>query len=377
MATLHLRSFFAWSASLLSWWPILDASSGPKLVVGFPSSLGTILPPLVRSDIIPTRDLVDGHRIPLTGIGMCCRETARGDPATQSIVEYLELGGRHIDTAVLYQNHEEIGRGMQQWMQSKLDEPGGGAGVEQNQELVKNLRRQLFLTSKIWSDKFGYENTYRTVKKSLLELQTEYLDLVLLHVSGEQGFNGDKDPSCVDIASDGRPDWELCRHASWAALEVLKDEGFIRSIGVSNWDVPKIERLHRHSKHRVAVNQLELHPWYPQREMLDFANQQKIVLTAYGSMGSTRLSKQIVTQHVFQQLAEQVGRNITSGQILLRWAVQKGVVVIPGTANPKHMQENLDLFSFSLSDDQMAFLDSIADTNEAMHLYNHRPDLIL
>eukprot|EP00392_Amoebophrya_sp_AT5.2_P008226 g8245.t1 len=335
---------------------------------------------------IPTVDLIDGNRMPLTGIGMCCRPTtAAGPAATQSVIDYLNLGGRHIDTAVLYQNHEQIGAGIKQWL---------GNTTAQTGFAETDLRREIFLTTKVWSDKFGFQNTYDTVRWSLDELQVDYVDLVLLHVSGERAWQGaEKDPVCLTKAhGDQRPHWEHCRFASWKALELLKDEGYVRSIGVSNWDEPKIDALHAVSKHRVAVNQLELHPWYPQKSMREFAKREKIILTAYGSMGSNRMSKQIVEQEAFKKLAEQVeaeaedetsstsskhfsGAGISSGQILLRWAVQEGIVVIPGTGNVEHMRQNLEIFRFRLSDDQMEFLNS--QVGDEMHLYNHRPDLIL
>ncbi|CAD7931171.1 unnamed protein product [Amoebophrya sp. A25] len=318
-----------------------------------------------RQFAIPSFDLVDGNRMPITGIGMCCRESAKGDAARQTVVDYLNFGGRHIDTAVLYQNHVEIGQGIREWIGNNTGSRSAG-----------DLRREIFLTTKVWSDKFGFERSYRSVKNALSELGVDYVDLVLLHVSGEQG-GPDAGPDCVEESAEypGAGNWSLCRRASWAALETLKDEGAVRSIGVSNWDIPKMEALHAVSKYRIAVNQVELHPWYPQRELLAWSKKNKVVVTAYGSMGSQRLAKQILSQDAFTSLSQP--RNLQVGQILLRWAVQKGVVVIPGTANPVHMEQNLDLFGFELGEEEMAVLDGIADTNEPIHIYGHRPDLIL
>merc|ERR550514_1088900 len=133
--------------------------------------------------------------------------------------------------------------------------------------------------------------------------------------------------------------------------------------------------LIRTTAHGPAVNQIELHPWFPNKELVDFCHQHGIVLTAYGSMGSSRMASQITAQQILQQIGQKYGK--TAGQVLLRWAVQNNVTVIPGTGNPKHMQENLELFDFALDPGEMHFLDTGIPEDQRMHLYGHSPETIL
>ena len=245
-------------------------------------------------------------------------------------------------------------------------------------------RQQIFITTKIWPHEFGFENTYAAVVHSLVELQVDYLDLVLLHKAGmEKGRSNElkEIPSCALPTTEGANshNWRLCRAGSWAALEHLKATGVIRSIGVSNFDTEKLKELETYARFPPAVNQFELHPWnWPmQKYLVEYCNEKKIAVTAFASLGSPAESNvQLAAQHeTVKAIGEQYGRS--SHQTLLRWAIQKGVAVIPGTSNLHHMEANLDpLFDFELQPREMQFLDNISD-GHVVYLHSHDPKNII
>lgn len=280
--------------------------------------------------------------MPISGLGMCCRPGASGDAARQAVLDYLVMGGRHIDDAELYSNHREVGEGIRDAMERGIP------------------RSEIFLTTKLVPDNFGFEATLARVPEMLKELGLEYIDLLLLHWAGF--------PEGADCG-----DPRACRQETWMALQRLKAKGLVKHLGVSNFGSRQMKELNDLRGAPVEVNQLEFHPFAPlvHVDTVNWCHQNGIAVTAYGSMGSSKMAEQMTTQDALTQIGKQHGK--TAGQVLLQWAVGKNVSVIPGTSNPKHMAENLRTFDFSLSDEQYAALDGVPESGRMLH-FNHWPD---
>jgi len=279
--------------------------------------------------------------MPMAGVGLCCRPSASGDAVRKGVFDFLMLGGRHLDTAQLYGNHREVGQGMLEAMAN---------GVP---------REEIFLTTKIWADDFGFEKAAAWVPRMLSELGVEYVDLVLLHLPKNDG------QAC------GSP--KQCRQETWLALQRFQRAGQIRSLGVSNFGPRQMQEIFDMGGAPVTVNQLEYHPWVPSvhRETVEWCHQKGVAVTAYGSMGSNNYAPQITAQGALQQMGEMHRKS--AGQVLLRWAIEHNVSVIPGTSNPKHQLENLQIFDFKLGGQEMGMLDHIPESDRMLH-FGHTPD---
>lgn len=278
----------------------------------------------------------------MAGLGLCCRPSAKGDAVRQSVVDYIVMGGRHLDDAAIYDNHYEVGLGIRQAI---------ALGVP---------RDQIFLTTKIWHQSYGFESADAWVPSVLQELGLDYIDLVLLHTASFLDGAGCADP-------------KACRQETWLALQRARRRGQIRHLGVSNFGPRQMQELLALGGAPIAVNQLEYHPWVPKvhRDTVAWCHERGIAVTAYGSMGSSGSAAEVLSQDALRQLGERHGK--TAGQVLLRWAVQKNVSVIPGTGNPVHMAENLRVFDFELSSEEVALLDSVPEEGRMVH-FGHWPD---
>ncbi|NGX55118.1 MAG: putative oxidoreductase [Chlamydiae bacterium] len=242
--------------------------------------------------------------MPLLGIGTW---ELRGKPCERAVRTALEIGYRHIDTAHLYDNHKDIREAMRGFP-----------------------REQLFLTSKFLPSHLENETIAKSCDRALQELGIDYLDLFLIHY----------------------PDRELPMKPMAQELERLKEKGKIRAWGVSNFTV-------RHLKDMLewgfspAANQVEFHPYLYQRELLEYCNKQNIRLIAYRSLGKGAL----VADPLVEQIAESHGKTIT--QILLRWAIEKEIPVIPKASSKKHLEENFAIFDFKLKKADVEKLDTL------------------
>lgn len=290
--------------------------------------------------------LLGGGSMPMAGLGLCCRPTAAGDAVRQAVLDYLVMGGRHLDDATVYTNHREVGLGVRQALE---------LGVP---------RSEIFLTTKIPGGELGFEAAVAWLARTLEELGLDYIDLVLLHEATAR--------DSLECRTRGQSP-QGCRQETWLALQRARGQGHIRHLGVSNFGPRQVKELQALGGAPVEVNQIEYHPWVPALNMATAAwcHGQGIVVTAYGSMGSSRMADQVTAQGALVEMGRQRGK--TSGQILLRWAVQKNVTVIPGTSNPKHMAENLGIFDFDLTDEEMGMLDAIP-TEQRMQHWGHVPD---
>jgi diketogulonate reductase-like aldo/keto reductase len=251
--------------------------------------------------------LNDGGRMPWIGLG--AYRIAAGASCMRAVSHALSVGYRHIDTAALYGNEADVGRAVRE------------SGIP---------REQLFVVTKLWNSDQGYASAIRACEASLSLLGLDYIDLYLIH-------------------------WPEPRKRldSWRALVELRRQGRCRSIGVSNYTIAHLEELLARSDVVPSVNQVEFSPFLYQRELLEFCRARGIQLEAYCPL--TRGEK--LGDPALGAVARRHGKS--TAQVLLRWALQHRVVVIPKSARPARIEENADLFDFSLTGRDMAALDAL------------------
>lgn len=276
--------------------------------------------------------------LPLVGFGTYY---IANDDAQSVVIEALKQGYRHIDTAHVYQNEEGIGQALQYAMKE-----------------MKIKRDELFITTKLWPGNLAwgdapknFEETVQAFKTSLDKLQLEYIDLYLIHAPFAQ---------------------EL-RIEQWKALVALKNEGKIKHIGVSNYNIMHLEEIKATGLPMPEVNQIELHPWTQKEVLRNYMEKEGILPIAYSSLVPLSSWRDSAEQDsaktdelaqeraedtaLFQHIATQHG--VSEAQVLLRWAVQQGIPVIPKSMHANRMAQNLDLFSFSLTNEEMIALKSL------------------
>lgn len=277
--------------------------------------------------------LNDGNSIPALGLGTW---QIPGNSA-ETLVTYAleEAKYRHIDCAAIYGNEKEIGQAFGKAF-------GGG----------KVKREDVFVTSKLWNTEHHPDNVEKACRKTLKDLQLEYLDLYLIHWGIAFQPNGDPEP-----IRDGRVVTQpVSIRETWEAMERLVEKGLVKSIGVSNFTVTMLVDLLTYAKIKPAVNQIELHPYLPQTALVDFCKRHDILSVAYSPLVHGGLDD--FNHGVVGELAKKYDK--TPVQILLNWAVSRGTVTIPKTADPRKLDENIDIFDFELTraeQDQIAALD--------------------
>jgi 2,5-diketo-D-gluconate reductase A len=253
----------------------------------------------------PTLSLDDGAMIPQLGLGLY--KVPAGD-AEALCRTAIDLGYRHLDTAAFYANEAEVGRAVR---------------------TAPVPREELFVTSKVWKDDNGFDTTLRAFDASMARFGFETLDLFLIHWPV---------PS-TDLYVD-----------TWRALARLQEEGRVRSIGVANFHPHHIERLIAETGVAPVVNQVELHPWLPQAAVREFDAARGIRTEAWSPLARGR----VLGTPLLDDLADKHGR--TPAQVVLRWHVELGNIVIPKASSPERLRENLDVFDFALDDDDLAAL---------------------
>jgi 2,5-diketo-D-gluconate reductase A len=251
---------------------------------------------------VPSLTLHDGVEIPQLGFGVFQVPPEE----TQETVELaLDMGYRHVDTAAAYRN-----------------ERGVGAAIA-----VSGLPREdVFVTTKLWNSQQGYDSTLSAFEGSLARLGSEYVDLYLIHwpVPTEDRF--------VD---------------TWRAFERIHEEGLVRTIGVSNFRAEDLERLEQEAETRPTVNQVELHPRLQQRDLRDWHVEHGIATEAWSPLAQGKL----LSDATIAEIAERHGK--TPAQAILRWHLQIGNVVIPKSVTPQRIGENIDVFDFELSEEDL------------------------
>jgi methylglyoxal/glyoxal reductase len=259
--------------------------------------------------ITSTRRLNSGQEIPALGLGVYQTPAGR---ATQEAVKFaLKVGYRHIDTASLYGNEEDVGRGVRD------------SGVP---------REQVFVTTKLWNSDHGYDSALSACAKSLRRLGLDYIDLYLIHW----------------------PVTEL-RGETWKALVELQRQGSCRAIGVSNYTVRHLQELLDSSEVTPAVNQVEFNPFLYQQELLRFCNDKGIQLEAYSPLTRGHKLRHPTVLDVAKRYSK------SPAQIMIRWSLQHGLVVIPKSARPERIKENSEVFDFEISSADMSRLDSLSE----------------
>ena len=260
---------------------------------------------------------------PMVGLGTW--QAPKGQ-VRDAVKAALETGYVHLDCAAAYANEDEVGEAL---------EDAFARGVA--------TRADLFVTSKLWNDRRRPEDVRAGLLQTLKDLRLEYLDLYLIHwpVCWRRGtlMQDDADASILEC---------------WRELERCVDEGLIRSIGVSNFSRPKLEELIRDARVKPAVNQIESHPLLPNTELVRWCQSNDIAVTAYSPLAQ---GGAVFTDSTVTSIADKHG--VTPAQVLLRWNVERGVVVIPKSVTPKRIAQNAEVFGFGLDDDDMRRMESL------------------
>lgn len=267
--------------------------------------------------------LSNGVKMPILGYGVY---QVTKEECERCVLDALKAGYRSIDTAQSYFNEEEVGSAIEK------------SGVP---------REEIFLTTKIWIEHYGYENAKASVLESLRKLKTNYLDLCLLH----QPFSD--------------------YYGAWRALEDLYDEGKIRAIGVSNFYPDRMVDLASFARIRPMVNQVETHPLNQQVTAKAYMDKYGVQIEAWAPFGEGRGG--LFQNETLMKIGNNYGK--TTAQVMLRWHIQRGVVVIPKTTHHERMVENLNVFDFALSAEDMAAI-AILDKNESSFFSHNDPAMV-
>lgn len=258
---------------------------------------------------VPTVTLNNGVTMPQLGLGVWRVPDA---DATHAVTTALNTGYRSIDTAALYQNEPGVGRAI---AATDID------------------RTELFVTTKLQNGSQGYDSTLRAFDESLSKLGLDYVDLYLIHWP----------TPARDLYSQ-----------TWQAFERIYAEGRAKAIGVSNFNIPHLERLAVESDVTPVINQIELHPYLPQTELRAYHAANGIATEAWSPLGQ---GGRLLTEPALAELADQHGK--TPAQVIVRWHLQLGNVVIPKSVTPSRIAENFDVFDFTLTDDQMKLINTL------------------
>jgi diketogulonate reductase-like aldo/keto reductase len=306
---------------------------GHGLMKGTPS-VPAFIDPEPRPENEMFIELAGGYQMPQSGLGMCCRPTAYDDVLVErSVLWYLLMGGRLIDNAHLYLNHRAVGKGI-------------------NEAIHRGIpRSEIFVTTKLHPSYYGYNATKEIVPTFLEELGLEYLDLVLMHTPIRFPGIGFISEECSKLKLSKKE----CRQETFKALSDLREQGVVRSVGVSNFAAHQLKDLQElENAAPIANNQFQYNPWSPDEwvETFKYCQEHGIAVTAYNSLGGSFEHHKTHTIEALKALSEKHGKSVA--QIMLRWALQVGAAIIPGTGNPQHMRENLAVYSFELSAEDMA-----------------------
>ncbi len=262
--------------------------------------------------------LNNGVQMPMVGFGVF---EIPAEQTAHCVFNALETGYRLIDTAQAYYNEKEVGDGIQRAMKE--------LGIR---------RVDIFITTKVWVTEFGYEKTKASIEESLRKLQTDYLDLVLIH-------------QCLS-------DY----YGAYRALEELYDEGKIKAIGISNFSAERMADIATFNRIVPAVNQVETHLFWQQYDLHEWMQKYGIQHEAWGPLAQHRL-KEVLENPIIKRIADAHGK--TPAQVTLRQHIQRGIVVIPKSVHIERMKQNLDIFDFALTAEEMEQLRTL-DENKSM-----------
>ncbi|XP_040050558.1 aldo-keto reductase family 1 member A1-A [Gasterosteus aculeatus] len=285
--------------------------------------------------------LSTGQRMPVVGLGTW--KSAPGQ-VKQAVLAALDCGYRHIDCAAAYSNEQEVGEAL-------ACRVGPG----------KALRREdLFITSKLWNTKHHPEDVEEACRTSLAHLGLSFLDLYLMH--WPMAFQRGKE------LMPRREDGSICYsdvhyRDTWAAMESLVDKGLVKAIGLSNFNARQTDDIITTARHKPVVNQVECHPYLSQTDLVSHCRSVAVCVTAYSPLGSGDRpwacpdEPSVLQDPALVAMAKRHQR--TPAQLILRWNVQRGVVCIPKSVTPSRIRENLQVFDFSLSEDDMKLMETL------------------
>ena len=260
----------------------------------------------------------NGVKIPQVGFGVY--KLIKEEDFENAVGEAIRNGYRHFDTAKIYGNEKKLGMEIQK---SKIP------------------REEFFITSKVWNTDLGYEATKKAFKRTCENLNVEYIDMYLIHFAAP------------------------CYLEAWRAMEDLYSEGKIKVIGVANFEIQHLEELMKHSKIAPMVNQIETHPEFPQNDLHDYLIKHKILHAAWAPLGQG--NKDLLKNKVLEEIANDHKKTVA--QVILRWHTQRGIIIIPKSSNPKRIKENIQLFDFELSSEEM---EKVNQLNTGKR-YSHNP----
>lgn len=275
---------------------------------------------------IPALALNDGHSIPQLGYGVFL---VPADEAERAVSDALEAGYRHIDTAAIYRNEEGVGAAI------------AASGIP---------RDELYVTTKLWNDRHDGDEPDAAIAESLDKLGLDRVDLYLVHWPTPARGN--------------------YLHA-WEKLIGIREGGLATSIGVSNFLVPHLERIVDETGVTPAVDQIELHPAYQQRDVTAWAGDHGVRIEAWGPLGQGKYD--LFGIPAIADAAAATGKS--PAQVVLRWHIQNGHIVFPKSVHPERMRENLDIFDFTLDDAQMAAIDALDPLDGSGRVGSHPDDV--
>ena len=261
--------------------------------------------------------LNNNYKMPNIGFGTF--RTPSGEETEQSVLNAIKAGYRHIDCAAAYGNEKSVGEAIRK------------SGV---------AREEIFVTSKLWNDDKGYENTLAAFNRTLEDLQLEYLDLYLIH---------------WPIAKASKENWKEANSESWRALEELYNQGKIKAIGVSNFLEHHLEPLFETAKIKPMVNQIEFHPGMLQKEIVEFCKKHNILVEAWAPFSNG----QVLNNPVLKEIADKYEKTVA--QLTLRWIIQKGIVPLLKSVTPERIKSNLEVFDFEISAQDVERIDRLTD----------------
>ncbi|WP_238900565.1 aldo/keto reductase [Clostridium sp. YIM B02500] len=262
--------------------------------------------------------VINGIKMPRVGFGVY--KLNKEEDFKTAVGEAIKIGYRHFDTAKIYGNEKDL-----------------GLAIEKSQI----PREEFFITSKVWNTDHGYEATKKAFEKTCKNLNVEYLDMYLIHFAS---------PYYLE---------------TWRAMEDLYLQGKIKVIGVANFEIQHLEELIKHSKIPPMINQIETHPEFPQNELHQYLTKHKILHEAWAPLGQG--NKALLENTVLKKITS--NHEKTVAQVILRWHIQRGIIIIPKSSNPKRIKENIQLFDFELSSEEM---EKINQLNTGRR-YSHSP----
>ena len=260
--------------------------------------------------------LSNGIKMPMVGFGVFQVDDQK--VCEQAVLDAIEVGYRSIDTAATYLNEEAVGRAV------------AASGVK---------REELFITTKLWVQDHGYDNTKRAFEKSLKKLGLDYLDMYLIH----------------------KPYGDY--YGSWRAMEDLYKEGLIKAIGVTSFPSERLLDLFLHNEIKPMVNQIETNVWFQRKEEEEFLKKEGIAHEAWAPFAEG--NNDVFNAPVLKEIGEKYGKS--TGQVMLRWLIQRDVIVIPKSVKKKRMKQNIDVFDFELAAEDMERIAAMDTGKSTIH----------